>query len=231
MGKKAVFVNMGFDPTASLDIMSALSLASGDRLVVVYPRSIEESPRLRSEQARGQVRNYISTLRALGRDIGYGELELNLENLSEAIESLLTAVKSLKGEGYSVYFELTGGTRAATILMMLVAFWFADYVDEITFIIDVTRDRYRMPVVSPIQVNKNHVRRVLAVIASHSSVRRREICNTLGMSESSVSRAISELKRGGIVEERLRTVSLSERFNVLSPIFKHLDTYLADLRK
>ena len=226
--KKMVFINMGFDPTASLDIVSTLSLSSGDKVVVVYPRSVEESSRLRSEQARTQVKNYITTLRTLGRRIGYEELELNLGNLEDAVESLLDAVMSAKGGGYRVYFELTGGTRAITILMTLVAAWFADCVEEITFIVEVTRSRGSVPVVSPVQLGKNHTRRVLAVVSSRPAVRRREVCRLLGMSESSVSRAISQLKSLGIVEEKLRVVSLSERFNILRPIFRHLAADLAD---
>ena len=228
MTRKMVFINMGFDPTASLDIVSTLSLISGDQLVVVYPRSAEEYSRLRSEQARTQVRNYINTLRTLGRDIGYRELELDLTSLEASVENLLKAVKSAKEENYTVYFELTGGTRTITILMTLVAVWFSDYIDELTFIVEVTRSRYSVPTVSPLQVNKNHIKRVLALISSRSSVRRKEICSILQMSESSVSRAVSELKRLGIVEEKVRVVSLSERFNVLSPLFKHLDANLSD---
>ncbi len=224
MVQRSVFINIGFDPTATLDIISTLSLGSGDQLVVVYPKSTEEYARLRSEQVRSQLKNYINTLRTLGRDIGYKEVELNLANLEEAVENLLEAVKDAKKENHTVYFELTGGTRTITILMTLVAVWLADHVDELTFVVEVTRSRYSIPIISPLQVNKSHVKRVLALISSRPSVRRKEICDILGMSESSVSRAVSELKRLGIVEEKLRVVSLLKHFNVLSPIFKRLDS-------
>jgi len=224
MTRKTVFINMGFDPTASLDIISTLSLASGDQLVLVYPQSTEEYSRLRSEQARTQVKNYVNTLRTLGRDIGYRELELNLNDLESAILSLLDDIISAKKKNYKTYFELTGGTRTITILMTLISIWFADYVDEITFVVEVTRERYNLPAISPLQVKKNHMKRILATLSSTTSIKRKELCEILGVSQSSVSRAVSELKKAGLVEEELRVISLSERFKILRPFFKYLPT-------
>ncbi|MDJ0270748.1 MAG: hypothetical protein NXY59_09465, partial [Aigarchaeota archaeon] len=88
MSRRAVLINMGFDPTASLDIVSAMSLSSGDMLIAVYPKSGDEVSRLRSEQARTQIKNYVSMLKTTGRNVKYEELELNLEDIATAIDVL-----------------------------------------------------------------------------------------------------------------------------------------------
>ncbi|GBC69901.1 hypothetical protein HRbin01_01606 [archaeon HR01] len=226
MGKRIVYINMGFDPTASLDIVSSLS--SGDMLVMVYPSSLEKTSIVRGEQARSQVRSYVDTLRASGREIAYEELEIDLSTLEKAVESLLTSVKRAKEEGYRVSFELSGGTRGGAIIMMLISSWCADYVDEITFIVDTTRVRHTMSTLSPLNINKKFVSRVLAVVASNTSIKRRDLCQSLGVSESSVSRAVSYLKRLGVVEDKLRVISLDERYGTLRPILKTLSERVAE---
>lgn len=221
MGGRAVFINVGFDPTASLDIVSAMTLSSGDLLVAVYPKSGDEVSRLRSEHARSQINNHVSMLRALGRNIEYKELELDLKDIVKSIDVFLDFLKGVKREGRTVYFELTGGVRTITVIMVLISVWFPNFVDELTFIVEVTRERVSLPVISPLEISKGRVKDILKIMSSCSSVRRKDLCNELRVSESSVSRAISFLKRRKIVDEKLRVVSLNEKFRALSSIFKH----------
>ena len=228
MGRNAVFINMGFDPTASLDIVSAMSLSSGDMLIAVYPKSGDEVSRLRSEQARTQIKGHVNMLKAIGRDIKYEELELNLDDMASAIDKLLDFIERIRKLGYRVYFELTGGIRAITVIMVLVSIWFSSYVDEITFIVEVTRERIRLPVISPLDVSNKPVKDVLRFMSSGSAVRRRDLCTELGVSESSVSRAVSSLKKLGIVDEELRVISINDKFRVLAPIFKRLADEFSD---
>ncbi|MCS7136680.1 MAG: MarR family transcriptional regulator [Nitrososphaerota archaeon] len=228
MVKRAVFVNMGFDPTAALEIISALSLSSNDLLIVVYPKPIEEISRLRSEQARSQIKNYVNTLRATGREIGFKELDLDLVEMSNAIERLIETMIEVKKDGFYVYFELTGGVRAITVIMSLLSMWYPSLVDEITYVVEVTRERCNIPVLSPAQLSSRAAARVLAFIADRKHVKRKDICKELGVSESYVSRSISSLKKYGLVEERLRVVSLNVRFTNYIPIFRRLTEILSN---
>jgi len=228
MGGRAVFINVGFDPTASLDIVSAMTLTSGDLLVAVYPKSSDDVSRLRSEHARAQINSHVNMLRTLGRNIEYRELELDLKDLVNAIDVFLDFIKEVKKEGRAVYFELTGGVRTITIIMVLLSIWFPNFVDELTFVVEVTRERVSLPVISPIDISRRPVKEVIRLMSSYSSVRRRDLCRELRVSESSVSRAISFLKKRKIVDEKLRVVSLSEKFRTLSSIFKHFGEEISD---
>ena len=226
MAKKAVFVNMGFDPTATLEIISATSLSSDDLLVLVYPKTTDELSRLRNEQARTQIRNYVNALRTSGREIELRETELELTDTSGGIDELLEMLMDLKRRGFYVYFELTGGVRAITVIMCLLSAWFPHLVDELTYVIEVTRVRKSIPVISPAQLSSKTVLSVLSYLAEKRQARRRDICEALGVSESRVSRIVSFLKRLGVVEERLRVVSLSDKFSHYIPIFKNLKNFL-----
>lgn len=219
---RAVFVNMGFDPTATLEIISALSLSSGDLLILIYPKTVEKTSSLRSEQARSQIKNHISVLKTSGRELRVKELELDLSDLSASISKLVEVMTDVKKDGYYVYFELSGGVRAVTIAMSLLAAWYPSLVDEITYLVEVTRERQSIPALSPVSLSSKSVVNVLAFIADRKSVRRKEIARELGVSESYVSRSISYLKKTGLVVEKLRVVSLNEKYSTYAPIFKRL---------
>ncbi|MEM0483020.1 MAG: ArsR family transcriptional regulator [Nitrososphaerota archaeon] len=226
MAKKAVFVNMGFDPTATLEIISATSLSSNDLLVLVYPRTTDDISRLRNEQARTQIKNYVNALKTTGRGIELREIELELSDTSSDIDELLGILMDLKRRGFYVYFELTGGVRAITVTMCLLSVWFPNLVDELTYVIEVTRVRKSIPVISPAQLSSKTVLSVLSFLAEKRQAKRKDISEALDVSESRVSRIVSFLKKLGIVEERLRVISLNDRFAHYTPIFKNLKNIL-----
>ncbi len=226
MAKKAVFVNMGFDPTATLEIISTTSLSSNDLLILVYPKTTDDVSRLRNEQARTQIKNYINALKTTGRRIELKEIELELSDTSSDIDELLGILIDLKRRGFYVYFELTGGVRAITVTMCLLSTWFPYLVDELTYVIEVTRVRKSIPVISPAQLSSKTVLNILSFLIDRKQVRRKDICKALNVSESCVSRIISFLKKLGIVEERLRIVSLSNKFSYYTSIFKNLKNIL-----
>lgn len=226
MTGRAILVNIGFDPTATLEIIAATSLASNDLLVLVYPKTDDELSRLRSEQARTQIKSHVNILRATGRKIGIKELELDLTDISGAVDKLIETLIELKKRYFYVSFEFTGGVRAITVLMSLLSTWFPHLVDELTFVIEVTRVRKSIPIISPLQFTSKAAVNVLAFLADKKHVKRKDICRELGLSESYVSRIISSLKRHGILKESLRVVSLNDEFSLYVPIFKGLRNVL-----
>ncbi|MEM4591689.1 MAG: MarR family transcriptional regulator [Nitrososphaerota archaeon] len=228
---KAVFVNMGFDPTATLEIISATSLSSSDILALVYPRTFDDISRLRSEQARTQIRNHINVLRTTGRNIELIELEIDLSDTSSAIGRLIETLIEIKRRGFYVYFELSGGVRAITVIMSLFSAWFPGLVDELTFVVEVTRVREKIPVISPFQLSSMKAFDILSLLADRRHLRRRDICKELGVSQSYISRLISRLKSMGVVEESLRVISLNVRYACYIPVFKNLKKSLQSYEK
>jgi CRISPR locus-related DNA-binding protein len=226
MVKKAVIVNMGFDPTATLDIISATPLSSNDLLVLIYPKTADDISKLRNEQARTQIKNYVNALKTTGRGIELREIEIELTDASSSIDELLGMLIELKRRGFYVYFELTGGVRAITVIMCLLSIWFPQLVDELTYVIEVTRVRKSIPVISPAQLSSKTVLNVLYFLAEKKQAKRKDICEALDVSESRVSRIVSFLKKLGIVEERLRVISLSDRFANYTPIFRNFKNIL-----
>ncbi len=221
MAKRAVFVNLGFDPTAALDVVSALSMTSGEILVLVYPADTEESSSIRAEQARNAVKSQVTLLRAAGRRIKLDELSLDLRFPGLSLERLIDKIVDSKNNGYSVVLELTGGVRTITILMVMVSMWFPGLVNELSFIVEVTRQRMVVPAISPLSLASNSSLKVLACIARNSTgIRRRDVARALQMSEGIVSRAASRLKKMGLIDERIRVLTISERCVVLLPLFK-----------
>ncbi len=232
MGKRAVFVNFGFDPTAALDIISALQLSSGEQLVLVYPLGTEESANVRSEQARNTVKNQITLLRAAGRRIKVDELALDLRSLESSIERLIERMYAAKNDGYRIVLELSGGVRTITVLMVMISMWFPHLVDEFTLIVEVTRQRIVVPAVSPLLLSSNSSLKVLGCISMHSKgIRRRDVSYILRISEANVSRAVSRLKRMGLISEKLRVLTIHERYFILTPLFKRAFTELSSNRK
>ncbi len=225
MAKRAVFVNLGFDPTAALDIISALQLSSGEQLILVYPAGTEESANIRGEQARNAVKTQVTLLRAAGRRIRLDELPLDLKTPTSSLEQLIERMCAAKKEGYSIVLELSGGVRAITVLMAMVSMWFPRLVSELSFIVEVTRQRISVPALSPLLLSSNSSLKVLAYASLKSEgVRRRDIAKALHMSEGSVSRAITRLKKMGIVSEKLRVLTIHEKYSMLTPVFKRVFT-------
>ncbi len=225
MAKRAVFVNLGFDPTAALDIISALQLSSGEQLILVYPTGTEESANIRGEQARNAVKTQVTLLRAAGRRIRLDELPLDLKTLTSSLEQLIERICAAKKEGYSIVLELSGGVRAITVLMTMVSMWFPRMVNELSFIVEVTRQRISIPALSPLLLSSNSLLKVLAYASLKSEgVKRRDIAKALHMSEGSVSRAITRLKKMGIVSEKLRVLTIHEKYSTLTPVFKRVFT-------
>lgn len=224
MANRAVFINVGFDPTATLESISALSLSSGDLLVVVYPKAGEESSRLRGEQTRSQIKAHIDMLGALGRRIEYREVEVDLNHISDSMGLLADALREAGERGFKIYLELTGGVRAITILMVILSLWVPRHIEAITLISETSRERIYLPVISPTILNDRTTRRILGVISSCGDVKRRELSSRLGISESSVSRSVSRLKRLGLVREEVRVLSLDDRFRPFSTLFSRLST-------
>jgi Iron dependent repressor, N-terminal DNA binding domain. len=223
VAKRSVFVNVGFDPTAALDIVSALQLTSGEQLILVYPAVTEEGASIRAEQARNAIRSQVTLLRAAGRKIRLDELALELRSLESSLERLIDRLFAAKNDGYSIVLELSGGVRIITVLMVMVSMWFPRLVDEISLIVEVTRQRVIVPTISPLLLSPNSSLKVLACTSTSSEgIRRKDIARTLHMSEGSVSRAVSRLKRMGLVNEKLRVLTIHEKYSVLTPLFKRV---------
>jgi len=226
VSKKAVFVNIGFDPTAALDVLAALGLSTGDLLMLVYPAATDGSSKLRSEQTRTQIKTHLDLLRTRGRSIALKEMELNVADVKASLATLVDAIAEVKRAGYKVYIELTGGVRIITVLMMLVSACFSNLVDEVTLISEVTQERISLPIVPPPVLNERLLGAILGVLANKGNAKRKELSKEIGVSESSVSRAVSRLKNLGLLNESLRTLSISDRFKNVSPIFSRLVEYL-----
>ncbi len=223
MAKRAVFVNLGFDPTAAIDVISTHQLSSGEQLILVYPAGIEESASIRAEQARNAVKNQVTLLRATGRKIKLEELDLDLKSPTSSLEQLIERMCTAKKEGYSIVLELSGGVRAITVLMVMVSMWFPRLVNELSFIVEVTRQRIVVPAISPLLLSSNSSLKVLAYASSKSEgVKRRDISKALHISEGSVSRAITRLKKMGLVSEKLRVLTIHEKYSMLTPVFKRI---------
>lgn len=221
MASKAVFVNIGFDPTPALEIVSTLNLSSGDRLVVVYPRNDDSSLAHRGEQTRQFIKSHLAMLRSRGRNIAYRELELGLDDLNGCVNSLVDALSNTKKEGFKVFFELTGGVRSITVLMSIVACW-VDQVEAITLITETGSSRISLPVLPVKILTSNVLRRVVGIVASKEGVRRKTISEETKLSMSTISRAVTALKRMGVLKEELRTLTLNDRFKCLSGLVARL---------
>jgi CRISPR locus-related DNA-binding protein len=223
VAKRAVFVNLGFDPTAALDIVSALQLSNGEQLVLVYPIGTEESASIRAEQARNAVKSQVTLLRAAGRRIKLDELALDLRTLDSALEQLINRIYTAKKDGYSIVLELSGGVRVITVLMVMISMWLPRLVDEFSLIMEVPRQRVTVPAISPLLLSSNSSLKVLGCASiSSEGIRRRDIARMLHMSEGSVSRVVSKLKRMGLVSEKLRVLTVHEKYSVLTPLFKRV---------
>lgn len=226
MSKKAVFINIGFDPTAALDVLAALGLSTGDLLVLVYPAATDGSSKLRSEQARTQIKTHLDLLKTRGRCITLREMELNVADVKASLAILVDAIAEVKKGGYKVYIELTGGVRIITVLMMLISACFANLVEEVTLISEVTQERISLPIIPPPVLNERLLGTILGVLANKGNAKRKELSKEIGVSESSISRAVSRLKNLGLLDEGLRILSISDKFKNMSPIFSRLVKYI-----
>jgi hypothetical protein len=223
MAKRSVFVNLGFDPTAALDVVSAFQLTSGEQLILVYPVSTEEGSSIRAEQARNAIKSQITLLRAAGRRIKLDELVLELRSLEASFEQLIDRIYAAKKDGYSIILEVSGGVRIITVLMVMASMWFPKLVDELSLIVEATRQRVTIPIISPLLLSSNSTMKVVACTSTRrEGIRRREIAKILRMSEGNVSRAVSRLKRLGLIDEKLRVLTIHERYSVLTPLFRRL---------
>jgi len=224
--KKAVFVNTGFDPSAALDVLAALGLSTGDLLILVFPMTMDGPSKLRSEQTRKQIKTHLDLLKTRGRNIRLREVELNIADVKSSLTILVDSIAEVKNAGYKVYLELTGGVRAITVLMTLISTWFANLVDEITLISEVTQERIYLPIIPPPVLNERLLGVILGIVSAKGNVKRKDLSKEIGVSESSVSRAVSRLKDLGLLEETLRTLSISDKFENVSLIFNRLAEYL-----
>ena len=226
MSKKAVFVNIGFDPSAALDVLAALGLSAGDLLILVFPATTDGPSKLRSEQTRAQIKTHLDLLKTRGRNIRLREIELNVADVKASLTILVDVIAEVRKAGYKVYLELTGGVRVITVLMMLISTSFANLVEEVTLISEVTQERISLPIIPPPVLNERLLGAILGVLANRGNVKRKELSKEIGVSESSVSRAVSRLKNLGLLEETLRILAISDKFKNVSPIFNRLVEYL-----
>jgi len=221
VAKRSVFVNLGFDPTAAIDVFSALQLMSGEQLVLVYPLSAEESANIRAEQARNAIRSQVTLLRAAGRRIKLDELALDPTSLESTLEKLIERMYAAKKDGYNIVLELSGGVRVISILMVMISLWFPRLVDEFSLIMEVNRQRVIVPALSPLLLFPNSSLKILSCVSMHGEgIRRKDVVKMLHMSEGNVSRAVSRLKRLGFVNEKLRVLTINEKYSALTPLFK-----------
>jgi CRISPR locus-related DNA-binding protein len=220
---KAVLVNMGFDAIPAMDVISYLKLGRGDIITLVSPVSRDEGAITRGEQARAQVRSYVAALRAAGRGITLNELAVDLSEPGDAFSRIAALAKSYKERMGHVVLELSGGARMLTALMVMMALLCPGLVDEVTLLNDVTRNRLAIPVSGlSLLPPGSKLRKVLGLIASKGGAKRAEIAEALDSSPASVSRAVTKLKRLGLVEERLRVLSLAREHAELAKLFSSL---------
>lgn len=225
MTKRAVFINTGFDPTIALDAVAALSLSTGDLLVLVYPLTINGPSKIRSENTITQIKAHLDLLKTRGRNIILKELSIGLADLKTSLAMLLDSIAEAKKSGLRVYLDLTGGVRAITVLMTLIAAWFPYLVDEITLVSEVNQMRISLPVIPTAVLNDWTLCAVLEIVALRGNVKRKDLCRDLGISESSISRAVTKLKNMRLLDEELRTLYLNDKFKILEPFFTRLIKY------
>ncbi|MBS7626832.1 hypothetical protein KEJ51_07350 [Candidatus Bathyarchaeota archaeon] len=211
---KSIFVNLGFDATSAINQLMAMKLTESDKVVIVSPIAMDESSRRRGTIARRALIDILNPTRRGGLKVPCEEVLLDLSDIKSSAKIFFEAILKHNRSGSTVIFELTGGARAITSIMMFVAVAGQGLVDEVRFIDEVTGSSVVIPIggLSKLQGRPTFAS-VLKVIAEsgEGGISRRELERMLGVKKSTVSRAASFLKREGLVTECLRRLYLSER--------------------
>jgi CRISPR locus-related DNA-binding protein len=211
---KSVFVNLGFDATPAISQLMTMQLTEKDKVVLVSPIAIDESSGRRGSMARHAVIDALNPPRKGGLRVPCEEVLLDLSDIEASVKTLFEVILRHSRSGFTIIFELTGGARAITSIMMFIAVVGQGLVEEVHFIDEVVGSRILIPIGG---LSKLHGRStfasVLKVIVENSErgVSRRELERMLGVKKSTVSRAASFLKREGLVSESLRMLYPSER--------------------
>ncbi|MEM3528233.1 MAG: hypothetical protein QXI59_07905 [Candidatus Bathyarchaeia archaeon] len=207
-------MNLGFDATSAISQLMAMQLTESDKVVIVSPIAVDESSGRRGAMARRALADALNPPRRGGLRVPYEEMLLDLSDIETSVKCLFQTILKHNRSGSTVIFELTGGARVITSIMMFVAVAGQGLVDEIHFIDEVTGGRVMIPIggLSKLQGRPTFASILRAVIeGGRDGVSRRELEQMLSVRKSTVSRAASFLKREGLVTECLRRLYPSDR--------------------
>jgi len=188
-----VLLSLGFDATAFITALNALSLQTGDRVIFVIPKTQTE----RAKQTRSEVEALLSTLAARGVKLDYKFLEVDEEDVLAAVASI--ASEALSSE--EVYVEATGGVRSLVVALTLTAVLLQDRVKALHTFAESTGRRVKAPILAPGYLELSETeRKILELADPKGLITLPYTADQLNLTEPTASRRLRELERKHLLQ-------------------------------
>jgi len=188
-----VLLSLGFDATAFITALNALSLQTGDRVIFVTPKIQTE----RAKRTRSEVEALLSTLAARGVKLDYKFLEVDEEDVLAAVASI--AAEALSSE--EVYVEATGGVRSLVVALTLTAVLLQDRVKSLHTFAESTGRRVKAPILAPgcLELSETE-RKILELADPKGLITLPYTADQLNLTEPTASRRLRELERKHLLQ-------------------------------